>query len=98
MPLFRRRAGRHAAGQPSAAAPIQPVAAPWGAAHGRPAVGSAPEPVPPQPRPRAAPTGPVRADGQVRLGFTDGSAITLAADDPRARAFRALAKELGRRG
>ncbi len=100
MPLFRRRAGRHAAGQPSVAAPVQPVAAPWGAAHGRPAAGAPPEPAPPQaqPRPRPAPTGPVRADGQVRLGFADGSAITLAPDDPRARAFRALAKELGRRG
>jgi hypothetical protein len=49
-------------------------------------------------REQAAPTGPVPADGRVRLGFSDGSAVTLAADDPRARAFRALAKELGRRG
>jgi hypothetical protein len=36
--------------------------------------------------------------GQVRLGFADGSAVTRAADDPRVRAFRALAKELSRLG
>ena len=87
MPLFRRRAGRHAAGM-QAATP----AVPWTPG---PRVG---EPrTEPLPRERVVPTGPVPADGRVRLGFSDGSAVTLAADDPRARAFRALAKELGRR-
>lgn len=50
-----------------------------------------------EPRVPPPPTGPVVPYGQVRLGFHDGSAVTLSPDDPRVRAFRALARELARR-
>ena len=99
MRWFRRRAGRHAAGQPAGAAVSQPVPAPWAAASAPTRPTPPAERIqPPQPRQRVAPTGPLPADGRVRLGFSDGSAVTLAPDDPRARAFRALARELARRG
>lgn len=81
MRLFRRRSGRHAASRPEPAAAGTHSAAP-----------AAPVDrlVPP-------PTGPVQPYGQVRLGFRDGSAVTLPSDDPRTRAFRAIARELARR-
>ena len=41
--------------------------------------------------------GHARQHGTVRLSFSDGSAVSFAHDDPRARAFRAIARELGRR-
>ncbi len=65
----------------------------------RPEPAAVPTPVaaPVEERVAPPPTGPVQPYGQVRLGFTDGSAVTLPADDPRVRAFRALARELGRR-
>ena len=55
-------------------------------------------PGPPEPRPVAPElaTGPPRPFGEVRLAYADGSAVRLHPDDPRARAFRALADELAR--
>ena len=90
MRLFRRRAGRHAAPRPEPDALLAPAPASPAPAAAAPAVArEARIPLPP--------TGPVVPYGQVRLGFQDGSAVTLSPDDPRVRAFRALARELARR-
>jgi hypothetical protein len=64
----------------------------------RPEPPPAPATHPAEPRLAPPPTGPVQPYGQVRLGFSDGSAVTLSSDDPRVRAFRALAREIARRG
>jgi hypothetical protein len=85
--LFRRRTGRHAAPRPEPDAAVPP------AAPGAPAA----PPAQREPRIPPPPTGAVQPYGQVRLGFGDGSAVTLSADDPRVRAFRALARELASR-
>jgi len=111
---WRRRSGRHAASRSDVApaarpGPLQPSlgAQPWSvpssAGLARSARPADPAPVPtsgraPVDRLPPPPTGPVHPYGEVRLGFADGSAVTLAADDPRVRAFRALARELARRG
>ena len=94
MRLFRRRAGRHAAPRPEPDTGVltRPVAPPSaGTAATAGAAGTARERIAPPP------TGSVQPYGQVRLGFSDGSAMMLSPDDPRVRAFRALARELGRR-
>ncbi len=95
MPLFRRRAGRHAAHR--AADPRQPAATAFAAPPAAFRAVPPATPAPPQREP-VPPTGPVPQQGRVRLGFSDGSAVTLSPDDPRTRAFRALARELARRG
>jgi hypothetical protein len=92
MWLFRRRAGRHAAvpPPPTGPAPGRRPGSP-GSLSGIDVTALLRQP------PTRQPTGEVRPDGQVRLGFEDGSVVSLSPDDPRVRAFRALAKELGRR-
>ena len=81
--LSRRNAtpGRHAAGRHNAPlAPVVPVA---------------PAPLAPMPVTRVAAAMPVRvAQSGVHLGFADGSVLELAASDPRANTFRALARTL----
>jgi hypothetical protein len=89
MRLFRRRGGRHAASVPQRAAP---PAGTESSAGTDPVTGTDP----------VAGTDPgvaghARQHGTVRLSFSDGSAVSFAHDDPRARAFRAIARELGRR-
>jgi hypothetical protein len=85
MRLFRRRAGRHAASVPQrAATPAR--------SERDPVAGTDPVTGPAPGTPERA-----RPHGTVRLSFTDGSAVSFTHDDPRARAFRAIARELGRR-
>ncbi|MGZ6804418.1 MAG: hypothetical protein ACXVFU_15340, partial [Nocardioidaceae bacterium] len=92
--------GRHA--RPEGPATVPQASWPTSGSAPRPApaaplplTGAPALPVRPLPAPERA-TGPVRPHGVVRLAYADGSAVTLQPDDPRARAFRAIARELAR--
>jgi hypothetical protein len=86
---WRRRPGRHAAGR--VLAPV-PAALPTPARYLAPLPPVAASAAPAAP---AAPQGPVVLPS-VGLVFGDGSSVALPPNDPRARPFQLVARELGR--